>query len=131
MAVMTPARTTNGCWLSRARHGLIYLCCLLTLTVGAPEAGLWAFSAPHPPLETGEGEERPGNDENEDGKDNEQGKRGGEDFARHSRSRRLACGGDPANVWLAHLPHHHGAVPGYSLPVCSPFERGALLPLRC
>src|SRR5262245_53961639 len=131
MAVMTPARATNGSWLSRARHGLVYLCCLLTLSVGAPDVGLWVLAVPYAPPETGEGEERRANDGKEDSKANEQGKRGAQDLARHPRSRRLARGGDPANIWLAHLPHHHGGIGGYSLPVCSPFERGALLPLRC
>ena len=33
---------------------------------------------------------------------------------------------------LAHLPHHHSGLSGFSPPVCSPFQQdGALLPLRC
>src|SRR5262245_22536484 len=126
---MTLATITKGNWLGRARHVLVYLCCLLALIVGTPDAW-WAWAGPHTSFETAEGKERPANDENDDGKENEEGKRSTEDLVRHMRLRRLARSSNPTNSWLAHLPHHHGAVAGYSLPACSPFERGALLPLR-
>jgi hypothetical protein len=128
MAAMTPGAARRGSWLTRARRGLALLCCLLTLTLGLPEAapGAWAAFGPLP-AETGEGEERAPNDENDEGKDNEQGQRGEEG---HGRARRPQRGG-PSGAPLAHRPHDHDAPSGHCLPVCSPFERGALLPLRC
>jgi hypothetical protein len=126
---MSSTAAAKGSWLSRLRRGLAYLCCLLSLTLGAPEAARGAWAAGPPPA-TGEGEERPSNDENDDGKDNEPGKRGEEGLARHGRSARPARAA-PSGARLAHRPHDHCPLAGHPLPVCSPFERGALLPLRC
>src|SRR5262245_23108528 len=120
--------TASGSWLTRARGGLAHLCCLLTLLAGAPDASLWAWSGPAELLEAGDGQERPANDENDDGKDGEAIKWRQEDLARRQAARRPPAA---SAGWLAHRPHEHSPAPGHPLRVCSPFERGAPLPLRC
>jgi hypothetical protein len=119
---------TNKTWRLRAWRGLVWLsCALLVFGLGSP-----AFSAPAPvlmpPAELDGEESAPVQDDDEDG----EGGLVAPATPRWQRCSRLCLFGVLRVNRLVHLPHHHAGQPGYSLPVCTPFERGGvLLPLRC
>jgi hypothetical protein len=79
-----------------------------------------------------EGEERAPVQDDEESEGGQSAKPGGtEKEARLLRQRRHAWCPVVPHSWTAHLPHPHAGTAGFSPPVCTPFEWGARLPLRC
>src|SRR5262249_54558588 len=116
--------------IHRPPSWLVSLCCLLALlSAGSPTvlvslgAGVWGSVEPLT-------SDRPATEEDDD-EDEAVVKIHSSNFARVGRATRAPRGQVASGAWRAHLPHTHTPTPGFSLPSCTPFERGAHLPLRC
>jgi hypothetical protein len=108
-------------------RSLAWLCCALMLA-GPGSPALSAFGLAHAPVTTeSESEERAPTPSDDD--DSEGGKVSSASVGRLRHHKRVTP--VVSTSWLAHLPHHHGGQPGYSLPICTPFERGNNPRLRC
>lgn len=107
-------------------------CCVLALLFSGPSTVVLPFLQGQVLLgSTNQGGER--SPLEEDDKDlDEVGKeaaRSWSDRSEHGRGRRRHQ--NRSRAWRAHLPHAHTFTSGYHLPLATPFERGATLPLRC
>jgi hypothetical protein len=125
-----PTRKPSGS-LTCLGQVVVGLCCALALLpAGTPALGqtLGSRALAHA---IPEGEERPPMEDDEDSEGGSTKTEAKEQEARLLRQRRQGRTSAVAVSWNAHLPHHHAGTPGFSLPVCTPFARGAHLPLRC
>lgn len=114
------------------RRALAWLCCLLAVLFSSPVELLLPVSravtsAPSP----GEGERRsPLEEDDDDGVAEHATEADREQHERPDRRRRGRRAAGALTARLAHLPHSHAAGSSHP-PACTPFERGAHLPLRC